>query len=146
MTRWKAHSSNVRSSPVASLSVKGEVPVCFHPVGQMKGSRGSLVLFHSDFLYAQELTEAPVLGSKETFPAKAETAFKITVKCEQRCRCSSCQGWGTPLITPRGRGGAVMTVRWACFSVPVCGRRLHSRRRVPQPCPWGTDGSALARV
>lgn len=49
-THMEAHNSHVGSSPVTRLSFKGEVPLHFHPIGQMEGSMGSLVLFHSVFL------------------------------------------------------------------------------------------------
>lgn len=83
-------------------------------VGQMKGSRVSLVLVHSDFLYAQELTEVPVLGSKGTFLAKGRDSFQMSPLNVSSAVGVALIGVGEPpLITP-GCGGAT-TVRRACF-------------------------------
>lgn len=142
-TRWKAHNSNVRSSPVTSLSFKGEVPVRFHPVSQMKGSRGSLVLFHSDFLYAQELTEVPVLGSKETFLAKGRDGFQMSpLNVSSAVGVALISGWESPTDNTRLRGkeGCHNGPLGLLFCVLVHGRGLLSEGGPLSPVPGARTG------
>lgn len=134
-----------QTSAVTRFSFKGDTPLHFHPIGQMEGSRGFLVLFHSVFLYAQELTEITVLCSKETFRAKGETRLlNVTIKHDPCCWCSSLIGGRErPTGTTRLPGGSQ---RSALLPACLCCWRegLHPGRR---SCPlslWQRDWPALA--